>query len=439
MATSTIFSGSSRFSTDLKSVMDRSIAIASLPGDQLRRQRSTLSDEQSALTSLQTTFTGLYTAVDRLDAAFSGPRTTANVSAGGIFSTAVTDASEGTYSVSISDLGTVANEISKSTLSTVADPAVGGISNAATLTLSVGGTTRTLTPASHSLNDLAAAINANSDLNIRATIVRFGTESAPSYRLSIQSTTVGNTAITLNDGTDLLDTITAGSPMVYRLNGTTTDLTANSRTVTIAPGLKISATAVGQAEINVTKSNSPISDALNGFVSAYNSAVRALDAQHGEKAGVLSGQSVVNELGRSLRSLMSYTSSSGGLQSLTAFGLTFDDKGRLSFDASTFDTATRNHAADLTNFFGRKGETGFLLAATSMLSSVTTSTEGTLASINSSLAAQDAQISAEDDRIALLRDQLTIRMSAADSLIASLEQQVSYITGLFAAQTQKSS
>ena len=49
---SSVFSGNSRYSADFQAVIDRTVAIASLPISQLNAQKTSLSDQPTALTGL---------------------------------------------------------------------------------------------------------------------------------------------------------------------------------------------------------------------------------------------------------------------------------------------------------------------------------------------------------------------------------------------------
>jgi len=66
---SSIFTGSSRYSSDLQQVLQRSIAIASLPLDQLNNQLTTLQNRSSALDTLNGQFGALLTAVQGISTA----------------------------------------------------------------------------------------------------------------------------------------------------------------------------------------------------------------------------------------------------------------------------------------------------------------------------------------------------------------------------------
>src|SRR5207247_6482351 len=97
------------------------------------------------------------------------------------------------------DAGSSSTSISADGMPTVTDPAIQSISASSTFTLTIGGVPQTITPAANNLNALAAAINA-AGASVQATIVNVGPPTAPDYRLSLQSNTLGNVSLQLNDG-----------------------------------------------------------------------------------------------------------------------------------------------------------------------------------------------------------------------------------------------
>jgi len=62
-STNPIFSGTSTFSSDFTQVINRAVAIASLPITGLNSNKATLTDEQSALSGLSASFSSLQTAI----------------------------------------------------------------------------------------------------------------------------------------------------------------------------------------------------------------------------------------------------------------------------------------------------------------------------------------------------------------------------------------
>ena len=69
-------------------------------------------------------------------------------------------------------------------------------------------------------------------------MVNVGSSSAPDYRLSLQSTKLSADIIHLDGGLgDMLDLLATGANASYKVNGLTTAITSDSRTVTLAPGV----------------------------------------------------------------------------------------------------------------------------------------------------------------------------------------------------------
>jgi flagellar hook-associated protein 2 len=433
---STIFTGSSRYSSDLQQVLNRSIAIASLPLNQLNNQLTTLQNRSSALDSLDGKIAAVLTALQGVSTAtVSSAAQVSNSSV--LAANADSTALPGFYSIHVVSAGSPTSALSNTGLPAVQDPSSQSITTAGSLTLTVGGTPVTITPTGNSLNALADAIN-SSGANVTATIINLGPPSAPDYKLSLRSTKLGNIAIQLNDGSqDLLSTLSTGSQAQYQVNGQpATPVSSDSTTVTIAPGLTVDLLSSGDSNVVVSRSASAQSDALSSFVTAYNAAVDELSANRGQGGGKLTGDPLIFTLSQSLRNLSGFTGGSGTVGNLTDLGLTFDKTGHLSFDQTVFDNASTAHASDVKAFLGSPSTGGFLKAATDILNGLEDPTTGavetTRANAQTAITKQNQRIADEQDRIDILTTSLTARISAADALIASLEQQVTYFTSLFA-------
>ena len=188
---------------------------------------------------------------------------------------------EGSYSVDVTDLGSYSTSVSDPSLPAVADPNSSSISTSSTYTLTVNGTTTTITPAGSSLMDLAQAINSAS-AGVQASVVNTGS----SYSLVVRSTNLAGDSIQLNDGSqDLLDTLTTGTPAIYDISGlgsATQPIDSSSRTVTLAPGVTINLlqqTPSGQpATVTVSRDTSGVGTAISSFVDAYNAAVDCVES-----------------------------------------------------------------------------------------------------------------------------------------------------------------
>jgi len=432
---STIFTGSSRYSTDLQQVLNRAVAIASLPLTQLNRQLSTLQSRSAALDSVNGQFASLLTALQGVSTA--AVSSTAQVSDTSVIAASSdSTALPGSYAIHVVSAGAPTTAVSQGSLPAVQDPSSQSITSATSLTLTVAGTPFTITPSGNTLNALAEAIN-SSGANVTANIINLGSPSAPDYKLSLQSTKLGNIAIQLNDGTDLLSTLATGTLAQYQVNGQPAiPISSDSSRVTIAPGLTVDLLDAGDSNVVVSRSSSAQANALASFVAAYNSAVDQPNVNRGQGGGPLTGDPLIFNLSQSLRDLAGFNGGSGSAQNLTDLGLTFDKTGKLSFDQTVFETVSGAHSGDVRTFLGSPSTGGFLKAATDILNSLEDPNTGTIetarASALTSIDGQNRKIADEQARIDILQKNLIARMSAADALIASLEQQVSYFNTLFA-------
>jgi flagellar hook-associated protein 2 len=434
----TIFNGSSRYANDFQQIIDRAVAIASLPMVQLDSQQTTLNDQSTALAALDSRFASLQTAMKNLESATGGGSYSSSMSDGTVVTATVSSgALAGIYSVEVIDLGSYTSAMSMNGLPVVTDPATENISSASNFTLIVDGIEHTITPVSNTLSGLVTAINAETGASVEATIVNLGSSSSPDYHLSLRSTKLGAVSIQLNDSSsDLLDTLATGTLATYKVNGQpATPISTDSRTVTLAPGLEVTLLKTGTADVTVSRSTTAISNALSSFVTAFNAAVDEIDQHRGEEPGALAGNSILYTLSQSLREIAGYSSGASAISSLASLGLNFDDDGKLSLDATAFSAATSGQFDTLLTFLGSSSAGGFLKFATDVLDSLENSTDGviktTVSTIQSQIAGQDRLIEREQERIDQLQESLQAQMADADALIASLEQQANYITGLF--------
>lgn len=429
------FAGGSSFAIDFQQVIERAVAIAALPLTQLHAQRSVLSSQATAIEALSTSFADLQTAITSVSSAVTsdshfatvGDETIARVSLSG--SVLAAD-----YSLEVTDLGARTLTLSLDGLPAVTDPFTESVSASAAFTLTVDAVDYAVTPASNSLFDLASAIN-SSGAGVQATVVNIGGSSGADYRLSIQSEKYAGVTIQLNDGSqDLLQTLTTGSAVVYNVNGVpVAGISTDSRTVTLSPGVSVDLLKTGTTDISVSKTSSSVADMLAGFVTAYNATANKLDLHRGTSGGVLSGQVILSTLARSLSDIVGYSAGTGNIRSLADLGINLDDQGRLSLDSATLEAKPVD---DELAFLG-DATSGFLKSAGDVINLVQDSSEGLLTleqeSLDRQMQRQDQLIASNEERIEAMRQNLNLRMAAADAVIAVLERQADGIRGLFEA------
>jgi flagellar hook-associated protein 2 len=441
------FNGTSQYAGSLQNMIDHEVAIASIPLQQLSQNLSSLQAESSEIGTLQSKFGAILTSIQSLTSASAGQSLAASTSDSTI-ATVTLDSksavSAGTYKVTVVDPGSPSTTLSDSSLPTVSDPTTTSISSSSNFTLTVGTSTFTINPAQNTLDGLVQAINA-AGAPVSASLVNLGPPSAPNYRLSLQSTALGAVPIQLNDGSsDLLSSLTTGSAAKYQVNGQpSTPISSDTSTVTLAPGVTVNLLQAGQTTVSISPSASAASDALSSFVAAYNAASAETGVNHGTAGGALTGQSLIFELEQGLRNLTGYSGGSGAVQSLADLGISFNDSsGTLSFDANQFAGVAAAHPSDVAAFLGTGTGSGFLATATGVLNGLNDPTTGLFEAASATNQAQintdNAQIITTQDRITAMQNSLVQQMTAADTIIAQLESQVSYFTTLFADQQNAS-
>ena len=430
------FAGLSSYAADLQNALNRSVGLAALPLQELQNEQSQLTSQSSALSGLDALFSALQSTISNLNSSSQNLVSSTVSDASVLSATAAAGALPGTYTIDVTDPGSFASALSSNSLPTVTDPTKQSISASSSFTLTVNGITQTITPAANNLNALAAAINGDAAAGVQATIVNVGPPTAPDYRLSLQSNTLGAVSIQLNDGTDLMSPLASGTLAQYQVNGSpATPISSNSRSVTVAPGVTVNLLTAGNSIINVSQSGSSISNALTAFTTAFNGAVDELSKSRGQNAGPLSGQSIVLSLTQVLHGLANYSGTGSGFTSLADLGLTFDTNGHLNFDPTVLSGVSGSEIASLTSFLGSATTGGFLQYATDQINGVEDPTTGMLkTAINSKsdeITHENQLILNEQDQINQLQTSLQAKMAAADSLIAQTESQLSYFTGLF--------
>ena len=435
---STGFAGSSLYAADLQSAIDRAVSFANLPVQILQNKQNELNNQQAALSALTSKFQSMGTALSAVDKANStGSLVVSTTDTSTLSATVSAGAKAGRYTVNVVSLGSQTNAISSDDQTKVTDPAATTIGSGDGYTLTVDGHAYTLSGTTSNLNGLADAIN-RSGAGVNATVINIGGTGAPDYRLSILSKTYAPAAIQLGDSatTDLLNTLSSGSYVSYQVNGQpSTLITSDSRTLNFTPGLTVTAYQVGSTDVTVTSSSAALGSALSALATTYNGAVEELAKSRGQNNGPLSGESIVNTLSQSIRSLTASAAASGSIQSLTDLGLTYDKDGHLNFDAGVLASAMDNSASDVAAFLG-SSTSGFIKGAESVVNSIDDGANGVIAQTTNSNATQLANLSTKisgiKDRVALMQASLTAKMSKADALISSLQNQNTYFTNLFA-------
>ena len=309
-----------------------------------------------------------------------------------------------------------------------------------TYNLVIGSSKYSFTPADNSAASVAAAINGLYGGQVHASVVDLETGGSPDYRIALQGPAGTTYDIQKTTATNYQKEQTAGALASYEVNSSGVTNTSTTRNITISDG--ITATLVGTSGgspvgITVTRSTSALDTALSGFTDAYNAAVDELGTQRGQSAGALGGQSIVNQLSSLLSSISTY-SSSGQINGLSALGLDLGTDGHITYNNFTLMAADLASSTSVTSFLGSATGGGFLKTATDALTSVEDPTTGLLKTLETDTKSQitslGTTISAKQAAVDAMQLTMQNQMASADALIASMEQQYSYLSGMFQAQ-----
>jgi flagellar hook-associated protein 2 len=445
-STSAIFTGNSQFASSFQQVISNAVSMASLPMQQMQSEVSTLTSQSGELSTLNSDFASLQSSISTLNSALGLSSYSASSSANTVATASLSGTpSAGTYTVEVDSTGSYASAMSSDGLPAVTDPTQSGISDATAYTLDVGADSYTINTSGDTLTDLANAINTSS-AGVQATVVNVGAQGTTDYRLSIQDNNMEDVTIQLTaangsaENTKLLSPQTEGAATTYRVNGKpgagSDPLSTSTPNITVAPGVTVTLAGVGTASITVGQNTNAVSSALSGFVTAYNKVQAEINTNRGQGTGALQGQSILSNVSTVLQQILDYSAGSGGISSLDALGVSFpDNTGVLSFDSSTFSSATQGQMTALSNFLGSTATGGFLQSANDALTGLTDPINGVFQSaINStqaSITSDNQDISNQQDRINTMQTNLDAQMAAADTAISGLEQQYSYLSEMF--------
>lgn len=292
------------------------------------------------------------------------------------------------------------------------------------------------------LTTLAAYINTQSTANnwdVTATVVSDSSGS----RLSLQSQNSGSSgalAITANSNTTLtFDTPQGGSNATLTIDGV--PFTSSTNTVTGAiqgvtlslEGLSAGSPPSEQVQLTVAPDQNQITNAIDNFVSAYNTVVSTINSQYVvDPTGATPAPPLESDI--SLRSLQSsiLTDSSyaiggnSGLVNLAALGINQNNDGTLTVGSNaggqTFAQVLAANPSAVLNFFQNASGTGFATNFNADLTNLTNPTSGPL---NIDLAQNQAEDADLTTTIANFQSQLATETTALtseyDSVNASLQ------------------
>ena len=429
---------------DIQSIIS---ALVSVGSANLRNMKSDLTEQRTRLNLFQqfnTLVTNMQGALEDVDSVAELTSLTATSSNEGILTAEVTgDSFPGTYSVKVNNLAVAETSSSQGFASSSDTVGTGDI------TIKVGDgddQVVTITGANNSLEEVAAEINSQTT-GVYAYVINTGVGANP-YKLMITSEETGtDNAFTIDAGTTSLvfgESVSAEDADID-VNGE--NIIASSNTITgIVPGVTLtleseSATAVN---LNLTRDLSGIQENIQGFINKYNAVMNFVNDQfkYDEKngAGVLSGDSTLRYIQRTLQSVVSSTfNAANDIQSLSMIGIRTESDGTLSVNESDLQSALADSYGEVMDLF--TGDEAVLSKINEKLDIFLDPVDGTLQTktdtIEEIISGIEDDVLDEQDRIDQLEERLIRQFAAMESIMSTFNATGKYLDALFEAQTKK--
>ena len=437
---------------DINGIIDKLMAVERKPIDALEQRKSTVQTQISAFGQVKSALSTLQSAVKRLDDPSVRYATTASVSEGaGFTASASAGASTGTYEIGVQQLAQAQRVATSAT-----QPFTPG---AGRLTISAGGQSVEVDfSGGGSLADLRNAINDQAGSLVSASIVDNGT----AQQLVLTSRQTGTGQAFSLEGTDGLAELTfdpdapaPGSPVYQVQAAQDAKLTFNGLEVTrssntiedLIPGVTLSLQSAkpGQTStLSVQRDDSALTQAMQEFVDAYNAVNNTLYTltyydPESKTAGPLSGDSALRTIQSQLRNTLNSLGGSGGLRSFTDLGLSFDDKGALSFDAATFAQALRDQPQAVNQMLVGTDTQPGLASRLDTLLTADLQTGGLLETrvqgLNAKVSLIDQQKERLEAQLERIQQNYQRQFSAMDSIVGQYTSLGSYLQQQFEALT----
>jgi flagellar hook-associated protein 2 len=390
-----IFTGISQFSDDFQTILSRSLAIASIPLQEMQNEQSDLLVKKQLLTGLRLVVAELGSDVAALGAIGESQALAASSSNTSRVTVNLNGATQaGTYV--ISDITSVARASSETTQSGYATADETAVSTDGIMELVIGSDTYTVDvtgDGENNLNGIRDAINALG-AGVSASVLNTGTGETP-YYLSLTANATGENTLQLREtageaGTNILTADNQGANAIFKLNG-----------------------------LDVTKSDNVVSDVVPGLTFTIVSTTEASETV------TLTLASSRGELATALATLAGHDGSGSSMNRLSDLGIEFDDSGVMSFDQDMFYALSD---AEITAAFEYLGsETTGFGALSANFTQISDPATGLIKTQQDQYDVADdrleTQITNLSARIEHMQTSLSWKLQQADVLIAQLDAQ----------------
>ena len=423
---------------DTNSIVDKLVAIESLPITQNQAQQSALTVQISAIGDLASKIKALSTAAGNLS---TNGVTGYNIAStpGGVTATLGTGVSAGTYSVAVTSVATAAKARSTgftSSSNTVAGGSIG---------LTVQGTAYSIPITANSdLGSVVQQIN-QSGAPVRAAVISDGSK----FYVSLINRQTGKPVGSGDTGGLTIDSDTSGLGLGVTQNATNAKITVDgdlnvesqSNQITNAiPGVTLTASALQTtpADLVINQDSGKTTANLQSFVDSFNAIVGALnqslrpDPASPPAAGSTLDTSTAIGLQQQLNGLLSaQASSGGGYHTLADIGVKLQNDGTLTLDSTTLNKALTNDPTAVDSIFS-KASTGIAARTSALSTRFTDSLDGTLVTRQTSLTRTIKDLKTSADRLQTYVDAFKANLQKSftnmESLIANYKTIGSFLT-----------
>lgn len=444
---------------DTAGIVTKLMSIESQPQTQLRTQLTKATTFRTALQNLNSSIASIATAAQASAGAGALTAFTATSSTTGITAVAHRTAAAGSISFSVT-------QTAKAQAS-VTDPMTTWPDSSSTtpsITIALGSgpsaTTKTVTAASTSLDDVVAAINAGGT-GVTATKVAAGTDGngVAQYRLQLRSNATGaagaftayqgggtsgtplpaadvstaqDASLTLWPGSTVAQVVTSATntftDLLTGVDVTVSAVTTDPTTVTVSPDSSKATTAASSLAAGLAALFSNIATQT-----AVTPTTGSTGSTTGTTGGVFTGDLAVRQIKTDL--LAAATGAVDGVSPST-IGFTLTKDGTVTFDQAAFSAAMAKDPARTTAMF--QTIAGRVQRSADTISNQYT---GTLTSRITSARSQETQLGAQisdwDLRLAAIKANYQTQYNALETALSGLSSQASYLTSQLAGLTTK--
>lgn len=430
---------------DTSSIISQLMQVEAQPQTDLKSKVMTEQTVIAAYQSVNAKMQSLQSAADTFSSITTWQAATATSSNTAVAATASPGAASGDYTFNVTQLA-------KAQVSNITLPGSGSMTADGNLYISTNGGSPVTVPVTTDTPDgVAAAINGNASLGLKASVIN--TDQGKVLQVVSKNTGVAN-GFTITGGTGGAQVdrvspqdavLTVGDPN----NGGYTVTNSSNTFTSFIPNVTMTVTAQqDNVTVSVNSDASGIGDKIQAMVDAANAALSEIanqtaytpaNASTGAAAqsGALLGNSTVQQLQQNILSAIS--SGFGGYGSFSKLGLQLSQDGSITFDKSTFVSAYQADPSGVQNAV----QNGVGKTISTLGKRATDITSGTLTTAIQGGTDQIRQLNAQIDdwtvRLADRQQTLQAQFTAMEVSLGKLKDQSSWLSGQIASLPSGSS